>query len=61
MLPDAGITHPCDAANLPLFCPTGQTDFAKPKKRNAANGTATVHGVVFAVFGFGESQWLAPS
>jgi hypothetical protein len=40
----------CDDAILPLFCPTGQTDFVKSKKLNAAKEAATVQGVVFDIF-----------
>jgi hypothetical protein len=39
-----------DDAIMPLFCPTGQTDFLKIEKANADKAPATVHGVVFAIF-----------
>ncbi len=34
---------------MPLFCPTGQIEFVKSKKRNVDKKPATLHGVVFAI------------
>jgi hypothetical protein len=49
--PDGRLPHTRrDNGILPVFCPTGQMGFVKSKKRNANKLSATVHGVVFAIF-----------
>ncbi|TWB56938.1 hypothetical protein FBZ94_106197 [Bradyrhizobium sacchari] len=39
-----------DDGIVPLFCPTGQSDFSKSEFFFYAKGRATVHGVVFPLF-----------
>ncbi|SDJ22991.1 hypothetical protein SAMN05216338_104356 [Bradyrhizobium sp. Rc2d] len=42
-----------DGDILPVFCPTSQIEFRILRKSLSAQGSATVHGVVFQVFVLG--------
>jgi hypothetical protein len=44
-----------DTDSVPLICPSCQVIFGITENANAGNHMATVHGVVFDVFGFGGS------